>query len=70
LAFLLGLVSISRLTKVKETGEIEEKIVLRELIYEVRRDMRSLSTAGGLRQMVTFPFSILRLPKRVFTLGR
>ena len=60
LAFLIGLYSIHRLAMVKEVGQIEEKIGVRELISEVRREMRNLSTAGGIRQMVHFPFTIVR----------
>ena len=59
-AFLFGLYSIHRLTRVKELGEVEEKIVVSELISEVRRDVANLSTAAGLRQLLTFPFAILR----------
>jgi hypothetical protein len=44
----------------KEVEEVEKKIVLRELSFEVRRDMGNPSTAAELRQMVTFPFSIVR----------
>lgn len=59
-AFLIGLYSIHRLVMVKEVGEVEEKIVIQELISEVRRQMRNLSTVGGLHHMTQFPFSILR----------
>jgi MFS family permease len=59
-AFLLGFYSIHRLALVKEVGEVEEKIVINELISEVRRDMRSFSTASGLRSTIQFPFSVLR----------
>jgi hypothetical protein len=45
---------------VKETGEVEEKIVMRELIAEVERGVRNLSTAHGLGPMVLFPYSIVR----------
>jgi MFS family permease len=57
LAFGVGLYSIHRLAKVKE---VEEKIVIHEVISEIRRAMRSLSTAGGLRLMLLFRFSVLR----------
>jgi len=60
LAFAIGLYSIHRLAKVKEVGEVEEKIVIHEVISEMRRRMRSLSTAGGLCRMLLFPFSVLR----------
>ncbi|MCE8426758.1 MAG: MFS transporter, partial [Candidatus Methanoperedens sp.] len=59
-AFLIGFYSIHRLALVKEVGEVEEKIVIHELISEVRRDMRSFSTASGLRNTIQFPFSVLR----------
>lgn len=59
-AFLIGLFSINRLTKVKEVGEVEERIVIHELVSEVRREMRNLSTVGGLRHMAQFPFHLLR----------
>jgi len=60
LAFVVGWYSIHRLTMVKEMGEVEEEIVVSELISEVRRGMRNLSTVGGLRQTVLFPFSIIK----------
>ncbi|MGC9444110.1 MAG: MFS transporter [Candidatus Methanospirareceae archaeon] len=60
LAFLIGLYSIHRLALVKEVGEVEEKIVIRELIAEVKRPLRNFSTAGGLRHMLQFPFSLIR----------
>jgi hypothetical protein len=60
LAFLIGLYSIHRLAMVKEAGEVEEKIVVHELISEVKRPLRNFSTAGGLLHMVQFPFSIVR----------
>jgi len=59
-AFLIGLYSIHRLAMVKEVGEVEEKIVVRELISEVRRRMLDVSTVGGLRQMVNFPFLVAK----------
>jgi hypothetical protein len=35
-------------------------MVLAGVISEIRRPMRSLSTAGGLLRMLLFPFSVLR----------
>ncbi len=48
------------LMKVK--GEVEEEIIVHELITQVRRNMRNLSTVGGLRQMVNFPISVIQVP--------
>lgn len=64
LAFLIGLYSIHRLAMVREEGEVEEKIVARELISEVKRPLRNFSTVGGLRRMTQFPFSVVNYLKR------
>jgi MFS family permease len=60
LAFLIGLYSIHRLMKVREVGEVEEKIVINEFLSEIRRPLSNLSTVGGLRQMIVFPVSFFR----------
>lgn len=60
MAFFLGLYSLHRLAVVKEEGEVKEKIVIRELIREIVRPMRVLSSIAGLRQLIQFPFSTLR----------
>ena len=52
--------SIHRLAMVKEKGEVEDKVILYELLSEIRRPIRIFSTADGLQQMVQFPFSIVR----------
>lgn len=54
-AFVLGIYSIHRLAYVREAGEVEERLVVRELIAQVSREMRNLSTVGGLRYMLRFP---------------
>jgi MFS family permease len=59
-AFLLGLYALHRLAMIKEIGEVDEKIVARELFTEVRTQVRTLSSVEGVRQMVSFPFSVLR----------
>ena len=60
IAFIIGLYSIHRLSMIKEVGEVEEKVVFNELITEVRIQVRTLSSVEGLRQMVSFPFNIVR----------
>ncbi|MFC1604607.1 MFS transporter [Planctomycetota bacterium] len=60
LAFLIGLYSLHRLSMVKEEGEVGEKVVTQELVAEVRSQVRILSSVEGLRQMVSFPFSVIR----------
>jgi len=59
-AFVIGLYSLHRLAMVKETGEVEEKIVIDELFAEVKGQVRTLSSVEGLRQMVSFPFAMVR----------
>lgn len=54
-AFLIGIYSIHRLAYVREAGEVEERLVVREMIAQVSREMRNLSTVGGLRYMLRFP---------------
>jgi MFS family permease len=60
LAFLIGLYSLHRLSMIKEAGEVEEKVVAQELMAEVRSQVKILSSVEGLRQMVSFPFSVIR----------
>jgi len=45
---------------IKEAGEVEEKVVMNELFAEVSGQVRTLSSVEGLRQMISFPFSIVR----------
>ena len=59
-AFALGLYSLHRLTLVKEVGEVEEHVVVRELLAETRRSFHSLSSAAGLRTIAVFPFALVR----------
>ncbi|OPY36384.1 MAG: Major Facilitator Superfamily protein [Methanoregula sp. PtaU1.Bin051] len=54
-AFFIGMYSIHRLAYVKEAGEVEERLVVHEMIAQVSREMRNLSTIGGLRYMLRFP---------------
>jgi MFS family permease len=54
-AFLLGIYSLHRLAFVREEGEVEGRVVVSELISQVSREMRNLSTVGGLRYMLRFP---------------
>jgi MFS family permease len=60
LAFVIGLYSIHRLSMVRESGEVKEKIVINELISEMRRGMKNLSSVAGLNSIVLFPFSLIQ----------
>jgi len=59
LAFMLGLYSLHRLSLVREIGEVEEEMVVRELVTEVKLQIRTISSVAGLRHMVSFPVLIL-----------
>jgi len=54
---LIGFYSLYRLSKVKETGEVDEHIVIEAILEETRRNVRTLSTVDGLRQTFHFPVS-------------
>jgi len=60
LAFVIGLYSIHRLAMVQEVGEVKEKALVHELVSEVGRATRNLSTTGGFRHIAQFSFSIVR----------
>jgi len=60
IAFLIGLYALHRLAMIKETGEVEERIVMNELFSEARSQVRTLSSVEGLRQMVSFPLYVVR----------
>jgi hypothetical protein len=49
---------------VGEEGEAKEQVIVEELVSEVRRDMRNFSPAGGLRDLVKFPFSTIGRQKK------
>ena len=54
-----------RLALVREEGQVDEKIVMHELLSQVRSQVRTMTTVEGIRQMVTFPFAILSNLKEV-----
>ena len=60
LAFLVGLYALHRLAMIREEGEVEEKIIARELFSEVSTQVRTLSSVEGIKQMVSFPISVFR----------
>jgi hypothetical protein len=60
LAFFIGLYSIHRLAAVKEVGEVKEKVIVYELVSEIRRGVSTISTTGNVRRMAQFPFLLMR----------
>ncbi|MBN2347616.1 MAG: MFS transporter [Bacteroidales bacterium] len=65
IAFLTGLIALQRLTYVKEKGEVEEKVMLQELLSEVRMRMRNFSTLGGMFTLFNFPFALVNQAKTI-----
>lgn len=60
LAAVLGLFALHRLGKVREKGEVKEKIIIQQLALEARRTMTNLSPVGGLRAMTAFPGGVMQ----------
>ena len=52
--------ALHRLAMINEQGEVEEMIVVQELFPEVRTQVRTLSSYEGIKQMVSFPFIIIK----------
>lgn len=66
LAFFCGLYCFHRLLAVKEEGEVTDRILRQALVDEMRRMVRQVSTAAGMRQVITFPLAfLLGLRRRV-----
>ncbi len=62
ISFFVGLCALRMLNEVKETGESRRKILVEEILTEIRRPLRSFSTISGLSRMSYFPLRKL-LPK-------
>jgi MFS family permease len=60
IAFVMGTYSMHRLLAVREEGEVQEEIVVRELYAEVRKLTLSISNVPGVRQLTHFPYALLR----------
>jgi MFS family permease len=61
LSFLVGLYSMHRLLAVHEEGTVKPEVVVLEFYAEVRRQVRSVTTIGGLRRITAFPFAALMM---------
>lgn len=60
LAAVFGAIAIHRLLAVKEEGDVEETVVRQELLLQMRRMARQVSTVAGMRQLINFPFGTLK----------
>ncbi|HUH39100.1 MAG TPA: MFS transporter [Spongiibacteraceae bacterium] len=59
LAFIVGLYSLHRLTLVQEEGSLPKRAILRDLMWDAGRMVRSATSVDGLRDIVSTPFSML-----------
>ena len=66
IAFVLGLYSLRRLTLVEEEGAVKEHVVIREIMMDTGRVLKSLSTVDGLRDLTMAPMAMMvNLVKRM-----
>lgn len=59
LAFFIGLYSLRRLALIEEEGEVKENIIIRELMIDTGKVLRSLSTIDGLRDFTMSPMAMM-----------
>ena len=57
IAAMVGIVAIGLLGRVREVGEVHEKLVLNETYLQAKRFVQNLSSIAGLQQAGLFPFS-------------
>lgn len=53
--FLIGLLSMFWLSKIKETGEVTPRTFIHEFLLEIKRGVRNFSSAAGIHHMIHFP---------------
>ena len=60
IAFVLGLLTLGMLGKVREEGEADRDVVMDELLTQTSSNLRSLNSVPGLSVLSHFPVSTLR----------
>ncbi len=60
IAVVMGLFSLSRLSLIREEGEVKQRVVISTLVSSLRHGTRNLSSIAGLRGLTEFPLDILR----------
>ncbi|MDE2824150.1 MAG: MFS transporter, partial [Chloroflexota bacterium] len=60
MAFVLGLVVLSMLGRVREQGEVDRDVVMDDLIDQTRANLRALNSVPGLSFASHFPVSTIR----------
>jgi MFS family permease len=61
-AFLIGLISLLLLAKVHEDGEIKRRIMIHELILEMKKTVKNLSSFGSITKIFPSYSSIIYTP--------
>jgi MFS family permease len=64
IAAAVGLVAMFLLGRVREVGEVHEKVVISELYLNAKRFVQNVSSIAGLAQAGEFPFGKLRARRR------
>lgn len=59
LAAVIGLFSLYRLGRVREDGEVDERVVVSDFLLWARRAMRNVSSVAGLRGATEFPIDTM-----------
>ncbi|MFW9992059.1 MAG: MFS transporter [Candidatus Odinarchaeota archaeon] len=59
LAFIFGLYSLYRLSKVQEIGQVEERVIIQELFIGMKKYVSILPITVGIRQMTHIPAGLL-----------
>jgi len=59
-AFFFGLLALYRLGFIQEEGDVEEKVLLQEIRYELQKEMKNLSTITGARAMIKLPATLFQ----------
>lgn len=70
IAVLVGIYALHRLAAVEEHGHVEERVALGMLASDLRQEMRNLSSVPGIRSLIQFPITLLRIPRRKRTRRR
>ena len=59
-AFVLGIITVGMLARVKEEGEVQTQVVMNELMAQTRENLQVLNSVPGLSYVANFPFKSIR----------
>lgn len=60
IAFLLGVLSLTKLARIQEPGGARKKVILREFITESGHSLNALSQTRHIKSIVSFPAGLIR----------